>query len=374
MLEGLKNVGISSSPVLTDIYRKYIDYAKVKFQAERHPSKWYQQEMFGQQKYPEIAISPIAINKEVQTADAAIITIGRQAGEGVDRDIDTEFNLVPEERSLIVDICNAFHTAGKPVVVIINSGSVIETASWSSYPDAILCAWQPGMEGGNSIADLLTGKVNPSGKLTMTWPVAATDHASTKNFPGNIDFYTFKEMAASRRPIAGHTYTNHEEDIYVGYRYFDTFQKEVAYPFGYGLSYTTFDYSKPAIKVSGDVVTVSVTVKNTGSVSGKEVAQVYVTAPNGQLEKPAQELKAFAKTRELQPGESQVLTMPIPVRMLASFDEAGSQWLTEAGQYTFRIGASSRDIRCTATTKLGQYTEKVSNALAPKAKLNLLRK
>ena len=374
MLEGLKNVGISSSPVLTDIYRKYIDYAKVKFQAERHPSKWYQQEMFGQQKYPEIAISPIAINKEVQTADAAIITIGRQAGEGVDRDIDTEFNLVPEERSLIVDICNAFHTAGKPVVVIINSGSVIETASWSSYPDAILCAWQPGMEGGNSIADLLTGKVNPSGKLTMTWPVAATDHASTKNFPGNIDFYTFKEMAASRRPIAGHTYTNHEEDIYVGYRYFDTFQKEVAYPFGYGLSYTTFDYSKPAIKVSGDVVTVSVTVKNTGSVSGKEVAQVYVTAPNGQMEKPAQELKAFAKTRELQPGESQVLTMPIPVRMLASFDEAGSQWLTEAGQYTFRIGASSRDIRCTATTKLGQYTEKVSNALAPKAKLNLLRK
>ena len=374
MLEGLKNVGISSSPVLTDIYLKYIDYAKVKFQAERHPSKWYQQEMFGQQKYPEIAISPIAINKEVQTADAAIITIGRQAGEGVDRDIDTEFNLVPEERSLIVDICNAFHTAGKPVVVIINSGSVIETASWSSYPDAILCAWHPGMEGGNSIADLLTGKVNPSGKLTMTWPVAATDHASTKNFPGNIDFYTFKEMAASRRPIAGHTYTNHEEDIYVGYRYFDTFQKEVAYPFGYGLSYTTFDYSKPAIKVSGDVVTVSVTVKNTGSVSGKEVAQVYVTAPNGQLEKPAQELKAFAKTRELQPGESQVLTMPIPVRMLASFDEAGSQWLTEAGQYTFRIGASSRDIRCTATTKLGQYTEKVSNALAPKAKLNLLRK
>ena len=374
MLEGLKNVGISSSPVLTDIYRKYIDYAKVKFQAERHPSKWYQQEMFGQQKYPEIAISPIAINKEVQTADAAIITIGRQAGEGVDRNIDTEFNLVPEERSLIVDICNAFHTAGKPVVVIINSGSVIETASWSSYPDAILCAWQPGMEGGNSIADLLTGKVNPSGKLTMTWPVAATDHASTKNFPGNIDFYTFKEMAANRRPIAGHTYTNHEEDIYVGYRYFDTFQKEVAYPFGYGLSYTTFDYSKPAIKVSGDVVTVSVTVKNTGSVSGKEVAQVYVTAPNGQMEKPAQELKAFAKTRELQPGESQVLTMPIPVRMLASFDEAGSQWLTEAGQYTFRIGASSRDIRCTATTKLGQYTEKVSNALAPKAKLNLLRK
>ena len=309
----------------------------------------------------------------MRDADAAIITIGRQAGEGIDRDIDTEFNLIPEERSLIVDVCNAFHQVGKPVIVIINSGSVIETASWSGYPDAILCAWQPGMEGGNSIADLLTGKINPSGKLTMTWPIAATDHASTKNFPGNIDFYTFKEMAASRRPIAGHTYTNHDEDIYVGYRYFDTFEKPVAYPFGYGLSYTTFDYSKPVVKVNGDVVTVSVTVKNTGGVSGKEVAQVYVAAPKGQLEKPVQELKAFAKTRELQPGEQQVLTMQIPVRMLASFDEAGSQWLTEAGAYSFRIGASSRDIRCTATAKLGQYTEKVSNALAPKVKLNLLK-
>ena len=373
MLEGLKNAGISSSPVLTDIYRKYIDYAKVKFQAERHPAKWFQTEMMGQQKYPEIGLSPIAINKEVEGADAAIITIGRQAGEGIDRDIATEFNLIPEERALIVDVCNAFHQAGKPVIVIINSGSVIETASWSSYPDAILCAWQPGMEGGNSIADLLTGKVCPSGRLTMTWPIAATDHASTKNFPGQIDQYSYELMVANRMPVPGHAYTNHDEDIYVGYRYFDTFGKNVAYPFGYGLSYTTFDYSKPAVKVSGQTVTVSVTVKNTGSVSGKEVAQVYVTAPKGQLEKPVQELKAFAKTRELKPGEQQVLTMQIPVRMLASFDEAGSQWLTEAGQYTFRIGASSRDIRCTATAKIAEYTEKVSNVLAPKEKLNLLK-
>ena len=373
MLEGLKNAGISSSPVLTDIYRKYVEYAKVKFQAERHPAKWYQQEYFGQQKYPEIAISPIAINKEVETADAAIITIARQAGEGVDRDIETEFNLVPEERSLIIDVCNAFHAAGKPVIVIINSGSVIETASWSGYPDAILCAWQPGMEGGNSIADLLTGKVNPSGKLTMTWPIAATDHASTKTFPGQIDYYSFKDMVANKKPIAGHAYTNHDEDIYVGYRYFDTFRKEVAYPFGFGLSYTTFDFSKPVVKVSGETVTVSVTVKNTGSVSGKEVAQVYVTAPKGTIEKPSQELKAFAKTKELKPGESETLTMKIPVRMLASFDEAGSQWLTEAGNYAFNIGASSRDIRCSATAKVGRYTEKVNNALAPKVELELLK-
>ena len=374
MLQGLENAGIKSSPVLTDIYRKYIDYARVKFQAERHPAKWFQTEMMGQQKYPEISISPIAIEKEVSTADAAIITIGRQAGEGIDRDIATEFNLIPEELSLIKDVCNAFHQAGKPVIVIINSGSVIETASWSSYPDAILCAWQPGMEGGNSVADLLTGKVNPSGKLTMTWPLAATDHPSTKGYPGTMDFYTYEVTRGYTGQVQGYDYTNHDEDIYVGYRFFDTFQRNVAYPFGFGLSYTTFEYAKPVVKAKGkDAVEVSITVKNTGSVAGKEIAQVYVQAPKGRLEKPAQELKAFAKTRELQPGESQTLTMTIPVRDLASFDEANSLWLTEAGTYTFRIGASSRDIRATTSLKLNEYTEKCSQALAPQQRLTLLK-
>ena len=373
MLQGLKNAGIQSSPILTDIYRKYLEYARAKFQAERHPAKWFQTERMGQQKYPEIAIAPIAIDREVQGADAAIITIGRQAGEGIDRDIATEFNLIPEERALITDVCNAFHAAGKPVIVIINSGSVIETASWSSYPDAILCAWQPGEEGGNSIADILTGKVNPSAKLTMTWPIAATDHASTKNFPGSLDTYSFEMMVGSKMPIPGHDYTNHEEDIYVGYRYFDTFNREVAYPFGFGLSYTTFEFSKPVVKSRGNQVDISVTVKNTGSVSGKEVAQVYVTAPKGRIEKPAQELKAFAKTRELKPGESQALTMTLLLRDLSSFDEANSQWLTEAGTYTFRIGSSSRDLPLSTTVNLTEYTEQVSKALAPQQKLTLLK-
>ena len=373
MLEGLKNAGINSSATLTDIYRKYIEYARAKFQAERHPAKWFQTEAMGQQKYPEIGIAPIAVAKEVNAADAAIITIGRQAGEGIDRDIDTEFNLIPEERALITDVCNAFHAAGKPVIVIINSGSVIETASWSAYPDAILCAWQPGMEGGNSIADLLTGKVNPSGKLTMTWPIAATDHPSTKNFPGSLDNYSFEMMVGSKAVIPGHDFTNHEEDIYVGYRYFDTFHREVAYPFGFGLSYTTFEFSKPVTKAKGNTVELSVTVKNTGAVAGKEVAQVYVAAPKGRIEKPVQELRAFAKTRELQPGESQTLTMSIPVRDLASFDEAGSQWICEAGSYTFRIGNSSRNLPLSTTLVLKEYTEKVNNALAPQQKLNLMK-
>jgi beta-glucosidase len=230
------------------------------------------------------------------------------------------------------------------------------------------------MEGGNSVADLLTGKVNPSGKLTMTWPLAATDHPSTKGYPGTMDFYTYEVTRGYVGQVAGYDYTNHDEDIYVGYRFFDTFNREVAYPFGFGLSYTTFEFSKPVVKAKGkDAVEVSITVKNTGAVSGKEVAQVYVTAPKGRIEKPAQELKAFAKTRELQPGESQTLTMTIPVRDLASFDEAGSQWLTEAGNYTFRIGNSSRNLPLSASLTLKEYTEKVNNALAPKQKLNLLK-
>ena len=374
LVEGLKNAGINSSKTLTEIYRKYIEYAKVKFQAERHPSRWYQREEFGQQKYPEIAINTVCIGNEVKEADAAIVTIGRQAGEGVDRDIATEFNLLNEERQLIFDVCDAFHAAGKPVVVVINSGSVIETASWSQYPDAILCAWQPGEEGGNSIADLLTGKVCPSGRLTMTWPIAATDHPSTHNFPGDSNLYDYSNAKGDGKKVSNYDYTNHEEDIYVGYRYFDTFNRTVAYPFGFGLSYTTFDYAKPVVKLNGDKLNVSITVKNSGSVSGKEVAQVYIAAPTARMEKPSKELKAFAKTRELKPGESQTLSMTIAVRDLASFDEANSQWLAEAGTYSVKIGANVSDIRATAQFKLPKdYTEKTSEALNPQHNLNLLK-
>ena len=358
MSEGLKNVGITSNKTLTEIYRKYIDFARVKFQADRHPAKWYQLEMFGQQKFPEITISPICINNEVKTADAAIVTIGRQAGEGVDRELEGEFNLTVEERQMIVDVCNAVHAASKPVIVIINSGSVIETSSWSGYPDAIICAWQPGEEGGNSVADILTGKVNPSGRLTMTWPISAADHPSS-----NIDFLSYSSMKSNGTPIPGYDYTNHDEDIYVGYRYFDTFDRAVAYPFGFGLSYTTFDFSKPVVKQKGEQIEVSVNVKNTGKVAGKEVVQVYVTAPKGSLEKPSKELKAFGKTRELQPGESQTVRMTLLRRDLASYDESQYAWIVDGGTYTFKNGANVSDIRASATLSIKTMVEKTSKAL-----------
>ena len=371
MVTGLKNIGVTTTPLLTEIYQNYVKFAKAKLKADKNPIMWFLDQ--GQPKLDEVEISDRCVQHEVQEADAAVITIGRQAGEGMDRKIDGEFNLTKMEQDMIFRVSDQFHAQGKPVIVIINSGSVMETASWRDRADAILCAWQPGEEGGNSVADVLTGKANPSGKLTMTWPIAATDHPSTRNFPQDLDMYTYREMQGWGSGIPNESFTNHEEDIYVGYRYFDTFDRQVAYPFGFGLSYTTFEFSQPKVKVGSDKVTVTVNVKNTGSVSGKEVAQVYVTAPKGTLEKPVHELKAFAKTRELQPGESQTLTMTIPQRDLASFDEAHSQWLAEAGTYTFRIGSSSRDIKVTATTKVSEYTEKVNNAMAPQQALNLLK-
>ena len=371
MVQGLKNIGVKTTPLLTEIYQNYVKYAKAKLKADKNPMMWFLDQ--GQPKLDEIEISERCVTHELGEADAAIITIGRQAGEGVDRKIDGEFNLSQMEQDMIFRVSSQFRAAGKPVIVILNSGSVMETCSWRDRVDAILCVWQPGEEGGNSVADVLTGKANPSGKLTMTWPIAATDHPSTKNFPQDMEMYSYREMKGWGRGIPNEDYTNHEEDIYVGYRYFDTFQKEVAYPFGFGLSYTTFEFSKLTVKGRGNLVDVSVTVKNTGNVAGKEVAQLYVTAPKGRLEKPAQELKAFAKTRELQPGESETLTMTLLKRDLASFDEAGSQWITEAGQYLFKVGNSSRDIKLTAPLKITEYTESVNNAMAPKQPLNLLK-
>ena len=373
MVTGLKNVGVSTTPQLTEIYQNYVKYAAAKLKADKNPMMWFLDQ--GQPKYDEIEITERCVAHEEPLADAAIITLGRQAGEGMDREINGEFNLTKDEQDMIFRVSDAFHAKGKKVIVIINSGSVMETASWRDRVDAILVAWQPGIEGGNSVADILTGKVNPSGKLTMTWPIAATDHPSTANFAKTYDMYSYQAMEGNgKNNIPGVDFNNHEEDIYVGYRYFDTFKKNVAYPFGYGLSYTTFEFGKPSVKAKGDEIEVSVMVKNTGKVSGKQVAEVYVTAPKGAYEKPAKELKAFGKTRELKPGESQTLKMTLAKRDLASFDEANSQWKVDAGTYLFQVGSDVETIKGTASLKIAEYTEKVSNACPVNVQMNYLRK
>lgn len=372
MVTGLKNIGVATTPQLTEIYQNYVKYAKAKLKADKNPMMWFLNQ--GQPKLDEIDITERCVANEEPKADAAIITIGRQAGEGMDRQINGEFNLSKTEQDMIFRVSDAFHAKGKKVIVIINSGSVMETASWRDRVDAILVAWQPGIEGGNSVADILTGKVNPSGKLTMTWPIAAADHPSTANFAKEYDMYTYKNMEGwGKGNIPGVDFSNHEEDIYVGYRYFDTFKKDVAYPFGFGLSYTTFEMGKPSVKANGKNIEVSVTVKNTGKVAGKQVAQVYVTAPKGAYEKPAKELKAFGKTRELKPGESQTLKMTLEKRDLASFDEANSQWKVDAGNYLFQVGTDVESIKETATLKVAEYTEKTSSACAPNVQLNYLK-
>lgn len=372
MVTGLKNIGVATTPQLTEIYQNYVKYAKAKLKADKNPMMWFLNQ--GQPKLDEIDITERCVANEEPKADAAIITIGRQAGEGMDRQINGEFNLSKTEQDMIFRVSDAFHAKGKKVIVIINSGSVMETASWRDRVDAILVAWQPGIEGGNSVADILTGKVNPSGKLTMTWPIAATDHPSTANFAKEYDMYTYKNMEGwGKGNIPGVDFSNHEEDIYVGYRYFDTFKKDVAYPFGFGLSYTTFEMGNPSVKANGKNIEVSVTVKNTGKVAGKQVTQVYVTAPKGAYEKPAKELKAFGKTRELKPGESQTLKMTLEKRDLASFDEANSQWKVDAGNYLFQVGTDVESIKGTATLKVAEYTEKTSSACAPNVQLNYLK-
>jgi beta-glucosidase len=350
MVSALQEQGFVTTPLLTDIYQKYVSYARVKLAIDKNPLMWFLDQ--GQPKLDEIEISERCIRHEAQQARAAIITIARQAGEGIDRQIEGEFTLTPLEQKLIAHVSDIFHEMKKPVLVVINSGSVIETVSWRDRVDAILMAWQPGQEGGNAVADILTGKANPSGRLTMTWPVSVYDHWSTRNFPQDYDMYSYQRLESRNRPIKGVTYTRHEEGIYVGYRYFTTYNIPVAYPFGYGLSYTTFDYGKPSLKLRGDTVEVAITVTNSGSVEGKEVVQVYVNAPEGGLDKPAKELRAFAKTRMLRPGEKQNLVLKIAKSDLASYDEKQSAWVVTPGTYTFFTAANVEDIRGTATLNI----------------------
>ena len=212
MVQGLKNIGVKTTPLLTEIYQNYVKYAKVKLKADKNPMMWFLDQ--GQPKLDEIEISERCVAHELKEADAAIITIGRQAGEGVDRKIDGEFNLSQMEQDMIFRVSTQFRAAGKPVIVIINSGSVIETTSWRDRVDAILCAWQPGEEGGNSVADVLTGKVNPSGKLTMTWPIAATDHPSTKNFPQEMDMYTYQNILGWGGSVPNEDFTRAQRGLY----------------------------------------------------------------------------------------------------------------------------------------------------------------
>lgn len=337
---------------------------------------------FNQPRIPEFVPEAAGVAAKAKEADIAFITIGRSSGEFQDRAIAGDFNLTEQEQALIKTVTEAFHKEGKKAVVILNIGGVIETASWKSLPDAILLAWQAGQEGGNTVADILQGKVNPSGKLPMTFPLKAEDAASARNFP-DADSVDPKAMMGSfmsgtdqptNRPNIDYTY--YEEGIYVGYRYFDSFKQPVSYPFGYGESYTTFNYAGLRVEPQSDSYRIRCVITNHGDVAGKEVVQLYVTAPGEQMEKPVKELRAFAKTALLQPGQSEEVIFTLTDADLASFDEESSQWVTEAGRYEVQVGSSAADIRLRGTFERTDHTviEKVHAVLTPQQHISLLKR
>ncbi len=363
LVQGLQNSGYTLESELLKAYNSHLDDYNSK-----HPKKdFFTEIMNPTPSAPEFAGYSALLSKEPDNTDAALITIGRNAGEFRDRKKENDFYLSAAENNLIKEVAAAYHSKDKKVIVIINAGGVIDIASWSNEVDAILLTWQGGQEAGNAVADILSGKVNPSGKLATTIPVKYEDEFSSKNFPG----VEFPEKATTgmlgMKAIPAEV--RYEEGIYVGYRYFNTFNVKPAYPFGYGLSYTNFSYTNlklSSTRLNGKI-TASITIQNTGKTAGKEVVQVYLTAPGKTMDKPAIELKAFAKTRLLAPGEKQTLQFVLTAADLASFDPARSVWVAEPGEYLVKAGASSLNILQTARFTLSKeiITEKCNKVMLP---------
>ena len=371
LADGLFNAGYIVDPDILTLYKGYLSDVKSK----KPKSNGLLSMLSPSVPIPEYSIDPEMIKKMALANDCSIITIGRNSGEGNDRKLEGDYYLSDAEKQLIKNVSDAFHAQNKKVTVVLNIAGVIDVMNFRENADAILLVWQPGLEGGNAMSDVISGKINPSGKLATTFPASYDDVPSSKNFPGK----EFPEKAAvsvmGMKSIPSEVI--YEEGIYVGYRYYSTFGVKTAYEFGYGLSYTDFKFSD--LKLSStkfdNNLTVTVTVSNAGSVPGREVAQLYLVAPKKKIDKPAIELKAFAKTGLLKPGESQTLTFNLTAEDLSSFDTKSAAWVAEAGKYTVKIGASSLDIKQTATFDVLKdvVASKVRNALTPMGTINELK-
>ena len=304
---------------------------------------------------PEMNYTTRQLEEIAASSDVGILTLGRNAGEGGDRKEVDDFLLTITEQKIVSQATKAFHAKGKKMLVVLNIGGVIETASWKEQPDGILLAWQGGQEGGNSVADILNGKVNPSGKLPMTFPVNLKNHASHANFPKGGEQWTLPQMLTGlmfpqgERPddekVRNRDYTHYDEGVYVGYRHFDKTNMNVSFPFGYGLSYTNFEYGPMETEVLNDTINITLTVKNIGEVDGKEVVQLYAEKLNSSIDRPKQELKAFVKTKSLAAGEVDSIAIKLPVKELRYWNEENKAWTLEQGAYNIKVGASSRDVR-----------------------------
>ena len=389
LIQGITNGGYETNVELTNIYKTYFKEDSIQQAEERarqgQGGRQNNFSMFSRRRViPEMIVAPDVASQMAEQSDIALITIGRNSGEDSERQaFEGDFYQTANEKEKIKTVSEAFQAKGKKAVVILNIGGVVETASWRDYPDAILLAWQPGQEGGNSVVDVLSGKVNPSGKLAVTFPMSYDETPTAMNFPGQAVVQEGEEddtpdqsgfSRNRRRPWE----VKYEEDVYVGYRYYNTFEVPVAYEFGYGLSYTDFEFSNMTVdsKEFKGKVTVTVDVKNRGAAAGREVVQLYVSKPDGKLNKPTNELIAFDKTRLLNPGETETVSFTINTRDLSSFETASSSWLAESGSYTLQIGNSSKDIKLKEEISLKEdmVAETVNKAMAPEKELNVLNK
>lgn len=355
---GLERAGYLLNNRLKGIYTKFVAFQNDLL--DKHPeSTDWEKLSYNRTVIPEMDLSGAesTIEQEAKNTDVALIVIGRGSGEESDRRLEGDFYLTPEEKFMIGKVCEKFHALKKRVVVVMNVCGVMEMNSWKEIPAAILLAWFPGQECGDAIAEVVSGKANPSGKLPITFPTDYWDIPSSKNFP----------IVGETKSGKNFDYTQYEEDIWVGYRYFNTVNRSIVYPFGYGLSYTDFTFSQPKLERKKNRWIATVKVTNTGKVSGKEVVQLYISAPQtALLPKPAIELKAFGKTRELKPGESERIELQFTDYDLASFDADRSQWLTAKGEYRLSFGSSSRDFKATVPFQISkERTYRVNDVLKP---------
>ena len=346
--EGLKAAGYKLEPSVSSAYSKYVTDNNKRVNAGDFMRTNLTNHVIPQ----SLVRKPYQYRADAIASDIAIITIGRSCGESADRGYEDDYLLTDIEQGLIKDVCDAFHSKNKKVVVILNIGAPIETSSWKGYPDAILLAGLPGQEAGYAVTDVLKGTVNPSGKLVDTYVVDYMNMPSTANYPVRARELQTQARAnrgnSDAKPVPCYDYTEYRERMDIGYRYYDRHPEQVSYPFGFGLSYTTFSYSEPQAKVVDGVVNLSVKVTNTGRVAGKEAVQVYIESPDGGFTRLVKELRAYGKTALLQPGESEVLEFRLSGYDLSGFNPASSSWQTLQGDYKADFAASSQDIRCQA--------------------------
>ncbi len=344
IIDGLRSNGkVQVNENLAKIYADWVKENPFKVGAGWAQEPWCQEEM---------PLDESVVNTAAVESDVALVIIGRTAGEDQDNFAgEGGYFLTAAEIDMIKKVSSAFDK----VAVVLNVGNVIDVKFVDDYDiDALLFVWQGGMEGGNAAADILCGDVNPSGKLSDTIVEDITQYPSNANFGDQIS-------------------NKYAEDIYVGYRYFETVAKDdVKYPFGFGLSYTTFDIVTDSVTVADGVLTATVTVKNTGAFDGKEVVQLYYEAPQGKLGNPLRQLAAFKKTDVIKSGESQTVVLSFPIAKMASYDDSGvsgyrAAYVMEAGEYRIYIGNCVRSAEHKFTYEVAETTatEQVVPAAMP---------